>query len=90
MFAESPSNVNEVNIWDFLHSRKGEGNVYLENYLSSVYTILAEDAVDAKERIKKALLFAQNISGDEARVRDGLVSVLDVIDDDMIPLSKLI
>ena len=50
--------------------------------------MLAEDATEVIPKIKKALCFAQNISGDEAKVRDGLVSVLDVIDDEVIPLAK--
>ena len=90
MFAAAPSDPNNVNIYDFLHSRKGERTVYHEKYVQKVFAMLAEDASEAKPRIKKALAFAQNLSGDEKKIADGLVSVLDAIDDEIIPLQKFI
>lgn len=49
--------------------------------------MLAEDATDAMAKIKQALNFAQNLTGREKAVRDGIVSVLEAVDDEHVPLK---
>ena len=87
MFAHCPSNVDDVNIYDFLQSRKGERIIYLEAQLQNVFAMLAEDATDAMIKIKQALNFAQNLTGREKAVRDGVVSVLEAVNDEHVPLK---
>lgn len=58
MFSHCPSDVEKVNILDFLECGKNERNIYLEEQLKSVFSMLAEDATDAMVKIKKALNFA--------------------------------